>query len=305
MTTDGALVGPYFVRTASGRDARLEEVRRESAAIERELAGVRRGLREGRQRSGGGGRPAGRPSPRAVEEPTGGSRRPRRSWRPSRRDVAALAREERLLAERGGAVESAARAVPRAARRGRCGDRRTRRPCPRSPSHRSPSGWRSRHSGASVAGWRPAWPSARRRSRPCRGGPDPAPLGAAARPRADRAPAEEALREAGGSAGGGGDAYRTAAEAAPAGCSEHTRRPTGRGGRRRRRGAAAPRARGGGPGPPRPGAPGGEAERVLPRGPSVPIPAAAVAALERRRHRRWSSSAGRTWWPAGWACWGG
>jgi chromosome segregation protein len=50
VTPDGAMVGASFVRTAAGRDGRLEEVRRLSAAVERELASVRRGLREGRQR---------------------------------------------------------------------------------------------------------------------------------------------------------------------------------------------------------------------------------------------------------------
>jgi chromosome segregation protein len=51
VTRDGQVVGPSVVRTAPGADARLEEVRRQSAAIERELAAVRRGLREGRRDS--------------------------------------------------------------------------------------------------------------------------------------------------------------------------------------------------------------------------------------------------------------
>jgi len=50
VTPDGAMAGPWFVRTAAGRDARLEEARRLSAVIERELSSVHRGLREGRRR---------------------------------------------------------------------------------------------------------------------------------------------------------------------------------------------------------------------------------------------------------------
>jgi chromosome segregation protein len=49
VTREGALIGPTFVRTAPGQDVRLEDVRRSSAALERELARVRRGLREGRR----------------------------------------------------------------------------------------------------------------------------------------------------------------------------------------------------------------------------------------------------------------
>jgi len=48
VTKDGVLVGPTMIRTPVGHDARLAEVRRRSAAIERDLAGIRRGLREGR-----------------------------------------------------------------------------------------------------------------------------------------------------------------------------------------------------------------------------------------------------------------
>lgn len=50
VTLDGAVVGTTFVRTPAGRDSRLEQVRRESASIERTLAGIRRGLREGHGR---------------------------------------------------------------------------------------------------------------------------------------------------------------------------------------------------------------------------------------------------------------
>jgi chromosome segregation protein len=49
VTPDGAVVGPAFVRMPAEMDARLEAVRRESAAIEHNLATVRRALREARQ----------------------------------------------------------------------------------------------------------------------------------------------------------------------------------------------------------------------------------------------------------------
>ena len=50
VAPDGAIAGAAFIRTSAGQDARLEQVRRDSAAIERELAGARRRLREDRQR---------------------------------------------------------------------------------------------------------------------------------------------------------------------------------------------------------------------------------------------------------------
>jgi chromosome segregation protein len=50
VTTAGEVVGASFVRTAPGHDTRLDQVRRESASIDRELAAVRRGAREHRQR---------------------------------------------------------------------------------------------------------------------------------------------------------------------------------------------------------------------------------------------------------------
>jgi chromosome segregation protein len=50
VTLDGAVAGTTFVRMPAGRDARLEQVRRDSASIERELSGLRRGQRESRRR---------------------------------------------------------------------------------------------------------------------------------------------------------------------------------------------------------------------------------------------------------------
>src|SRR6266498_2323221 len=50
VTLDGAITGETFVRTPAGQDTRLDQIRRDSARLERELAGVRRGQRESRQR---------------------------------------------------------------------------------------------------------------------------------------------------------------------------------------------------------------------------------------------------------------
>jgi chromosome segregation protein len=52
VSLDGAVAGTMFVRTPPGQDVRLDQVRRDAASIERELAGVRRGHRESRQRLG-------------------------------------------------------------------------------------------------------------------------------------------------------------------------------------------------------------------------------------------------------------
>jgi chromosome segregation protein len=50
VTPDGAVIASTFVRTSAGLDERLDGVRRESAAIERELSAIHRQLREGRHR---------------------------------------------------------------------------------------------------------------------------------------------------------------------------------------------------------------------------------------------------------------
>src|SRR5207249_619617 len=51
VTPEGAVVGPSFIRTSPGQDVRLDGIRREAAALERELSRVRRGLRETRQQA--------------------------------------------------------------------------------------------------------------------------------------------------------------------------------------------------------------------------------------------------------------
>jgi len=50
VTPEGTMVGPLFVRTSRGQDERMEQVRREAAAIDREMGAVHRELREGRAR---------------------------------------------------------------------------------------------------------------------------------------------------------------------------------------------------------------------------------------------------------------
>jgi chromosome segregation protein len=50
VTPSGLVVGPSFVRTAPGQDGRLDRVRRDSASVDRELSGTRRGIREAKQR---------------------------------------------------------------------------------------------------------------------------------------------------------------------------------------------------------------------------------------------------------------
>jgi chromosome segregation protein len=49
VTPEGGVVGPAFVRTPRLHDARYEEILRESGSLEREMATLRRGIRETRQ----------------------------------------------------------------------------------------------------------------------------------------------------------------------------------------------------------------------------------------------------------------
>jgi chromosome segregation protein len=50
VTPDGAVVGPAFIRTPYVRDRRYEDILREIGVLERNIASVRRAMREGRQR---------------------------------------------------------------------------------------------------------------------------------------------------------------------------------------------------------------------------------------------------------------
>jgi chromosome segregation protein len=108
VTLDGAVVGTTFVRTPAGRDARLEQVRRESAAIERTLAGVRRALREGRRRLAEVGSRAGALA-RELEATDGEITTAADHLARTKGERASLAREEQLVAERLATVETAAR----------------------------------------------------------------------------------------------------------------------------------------------------------------------------------------------------
>lgn len=110
VTLDGAVAGPTFVRTPAGRDARLEQVRRDSAAIERELAGTRRGLREGRQRLA---EIAARTEALAGQLEETDKRITSAADELARTEAerASLDRQAQLVAERIAAVESAVRAT--------------------------------------------------------------------------------------------------------------------------------------------------------------------------------------------------
>jgi chromosome segregation protein len=106
VTLDGAMAGPTFVRTPVGQDIRLEQVRRDSAGVERELAGVRRGQREGRQRLGEIRSllaDLGRELEESDRTITGAADELART----QADRASLDREEQILAERSTAVEMA------------------------------------------------------------------------------------------------------------------------------------------------------------------------------------------------------
>src|SRR5439155_7406122 len=105
VTPQGTLVGPSFVRTSPGSEARLEEVRRMSAALDRDMAGVRRGLRETRQ---GLAASAGRAEAvrTRLEEADRAITTAADEMSSVSADMAAMAREEQVLAERSAAVQA-------------------------------------------------------------------------------------------------------------------------------------------------------------------------------------------------------
>jgi chromosome segregation protein len=106
VTPEGALVGPTFVRTAHGRDSRVDEVRRMGAVLDREMARVRRGLREARQRMvqvAGGAEVIGR----GLEEADRSITAAADEMATHSAELAALAREQQLLSERLAAVDAA------------------------------------------------------------------------------------------------------------------------------------------------------------------------------------------------------
>jgi chromosome segregation protein len=110
VTPDGTIVGPSFVRTSSGQDERLDQMRRELAALDRELARIHRGLREGRQRLNGAterGQEVRAMLEEADEQITAAAEQMSRA----EADLASLRREDQLLSERRAAIEIAAAAA--------------------------------------------------------------------------------------------------------------------------------------------------------------------------------------------------
>jgi chromosome segregation protein len=108
VSQDGAVAGATFLRTPAGRDARLEQVRRDSAAIERELAGIRRGLREGRHRLTEIGVRADALAVQ-LEETDHSITSAADELARAGAERASLGREEQLISERIAAVESSSR----------------------------------------------------------------------------------------------------------------------------------------------------------------------------------------------------
>jgi chromosome segregation protein len=110
VSLDGTVAGETFLRTPTGRDARLEQVRRESAGIDRELAGIRRGHRESRQGLADIGArldALGRQLEQSDEQITAAVEELTRI----EADRASLGREESLLSERTSTLEQAIRAA--------------------------------------------------------------------------------------------------------------------------------------------------------------------------------------------------
>ncbi len=110
VTPEGSVVGPSFVRTALGQEHRLEANRRASAALEREFAGIRRGLREGRQRAE---ELASRAATAAesLEETDRRITAVAEEMAGVEAELGSLRREEQLVAERARAAEASARAA--------------------------------------------------------------------------------------------------------------------------------------------------------------------------------------------------
>jgi chromosome segregation protein len=107
VTPEGAVVGPSFIQTSAGVDPRLDGIRRESAALERELAGVRRGLREGRQRLEEVQRRVGSLE-RELEDVDGRISAAADAMATARAELAILEREHELVSERLATVGAAA-----------------------------------------------------------------------------------------------------------------------------------------------------------------------------------------------------
>jgi chromosome segregation protein len=112
VTPEGTVVGPAFVRAASGQDARLEGVRRESAGLDRELAATRRGLREARGRTAEIERRIAAVAP-GLEEADAGITAAAERMASVRSELASLRREEQLVSERAAAAAAEAESTRR------------------------------------------------------------------------------------------------------------------------------------------------------------------------------------------------
>jgi len=110
VTPDGTVVGSGFVRTPAQHDVRLEAIRREEAGIERDLALVRRDLREARIGMGAlaDRAAAGR---RDVERIDGLITAAADEMAQVQKEVASLERERQVLSERGALVDAALEAI--------------------------------------------------------------------------------------------------------------------------------------------------------------------------------------------------
>jgi chromosome segregation protein len=110
VTPQGVVVGPAFVRTPPGHDRRIEELQRDLGALERDLAATHREVREGRQRLA-------EVSARAdavraeLEEADRAITRTADEMGALERELTSLRRERRLVADRAATVEAAAAAA--------------------------------------------------------------------------------------------------------------------------------------------------------------------------------------------------
>jgi chromosome segregation protein len=221
VTPDGAVVAPSFVRTSSGLDQRLEGVRRESAAIDRELSAVHRGLREARHRLAQ--LAAQEDEVRtALEETDALITAAAEEMVRVRGETTSLRREEHVVFTRRASVEEAA-----AAARLHIGDAPGSPPPapPLPPVPEPPIRLRvevealRRERGRLEAGVARA-----RRDIESLAAEDPVSLRAVAQAaERERAAAEERLRETESSLAGAGDALRAATEAARAAADDHAR----------------------------------------------------------------------------------
>jgi chromosome segregation protein len=109
-TLDGTVLGPGFLRTPADHDARLDDVRREGASIERELAALRRALREARSRLAEIGR-RGDELRRELERLDGLITRAAEEMAGVQAEVVSFGREQQMLAERQAMIDASAQSA--------------------------------------------------------------------------------------------------------------------------------------------------------------------------------------------------